>query len=190
MTTYKAVMRPVLEYASSICSPLAYSTSINKLHVIQNTALRTATGCIQDTHIQHPHDKTRTLPIHEHLQFHASQFKQKTQHPTHPLHKHTTYFNTPRLKNTFQQFPLHTSIISSYLATRGNNKILRTPPPHISSSEEILPASLDAPLPNYICFRELKYLATFQHAVMKSRKCNLTSVQLVQFPPEVVRCNA
>ena len=26
--------------------------------------------------------------------------KQKTQHPSHPLHKHTTYFNTPRLKNT------------------------------------------------------------------------------------------
>ena len=26
-----------------------------------------------------------------------------------------------------------------YLATRGNKKILRTPPPHISSSEDILP---------------------------------------------------
>ena len=27
-------------------------------------------------------------------------YKQKTQHPSHPLHKHTTYFNTPRLKKT------------------------------------------------------------------------------------------
>ena len=34
---------------------------------------------------------------------------------------------------------LHTSIVSRHLATRGNNKILRTPPPHISSSEGILP---------------------------------------------------
>ena len=34
---------------------------------------------------------------------------------------------------------LHISIVSRHLATRGNNKILRTPPPHISSSEEILP---------------------------------------------------
>ena len=33
---------------------------------------------------------------------------------------------------------IHTSIVSRHLATRGNNKILRTPPPHISSSEEIL----------------------------------------------------
>ena len=34
---------------------------------------------------------------------------------------------------------IHTSLVSMHLATRGNNKILRTPPPHISSSEEILP---------------------------------------------------
>ena len=134
---------------------------INKLQVMQNAALRTATGCTQDTNIQHLHDETLTLPIHEHLQLHASQYKQKTQHPSHPLHKHTTYFNTPRLKKTLflttaatqQTFPhtvtttdiktnmrhIHTSIVSRHLATRGNNKILRTPPPHTSSSEEILP---------------------------------------------------
>ena len=34
---------------------------------------------------------------------------------------------------------IHTSIVSRYLATRGNNRILRTPPPHNSSSEETLP---------------------------------------------------
>ena len=34
---------------------------------------------------------------------------------------------------------IHTSIVSMHLATRGNNKILRTPLSHINSSEEILP---------------------------------------------------
>ena len=34
---------------------------------------------------------------------------------------------------------IKTSIVSRHLATRGNNKMLRTPPPHISNSEEILP---------------------------------------------------
>ena len=34
---------------------------------------------------------------------------------------------------------IHTSIVFTHLATRGNNKILRTPPPHIGSSKEILP---------------------------------------------------
>ena len=125
--------------------------------------MRTDTGCTQNTNIQHLHDETLTLPIHEHLQLHASQYKQKTQHPSHPLHKHTTYFNTPRLKKTIfndgrytTNIPtdphtvtatdiktnvhhLHTSIFSIHLATTDINKILRTPPPHISSSEEILP---------------------------------------------------
>ena len=35
MATYKAVMRPALEYASSVWSLLASSTSINKLQVMQ-----------------------------------------------------------------------------------------------------------------------------------------------------------
>ena len=159
MDTYKVVMRPAREYASFVWSPIASSTSINRLQVMQNAALRTVTGCTQATNTQDLHDKT--LPIHEHLQLHASQYKQKTQHPSHPLHKHTTYFNTPRLKTlflttaatqqTFSQSPtqslqqtfkqtcavIHTSIVSRHLATRGNNKILRTPP-HISSSEERL----------------------------------------------------
>ena len=58
MATYKAVMRPSLEYAFSVWSPIASSTSINKLQVMQNAALRTATGCTQDTNIQHLHDET------------------------------------------------------------------------------------------------------------------------------------
>ena len=67
MVAYKAVLRPALEYASSIWSPLASSTSISILQVMQNAALRTATGCTQDTHIQHLHDETIILPIQEHL---------------------------------------------------------------------------------------------------------------------------
>ena len=73
----------------------------NKLQVMHNAALRTATECTQDTNIQHLHDETLTLPLHEHMQPNASQYKQKTQHPSHPIHKHTTYFNTPRLKTLF-----------------------------------------------------------------------------------------
>ena len=46
------------------------------------------------TNIQYMYDETFILPIHKHLQLHASQYKQKRQHPSHPLHKHTTYFTT------------------------------------------------------------------------------------------------
>ena len=75
----------------------------------------------------------------EHIQLHASQYKQKTQHPSHPLHKHITYFKTPiRLKHYIQQLPLHNTHSTAAPLARGKNKILCTPPPHISRIEDIL----------------------------------------------------
>ena len=50
---------------------------INKPKVMQNAALRTATGCTQDTNMQQLHDETLTLHIHTHLQLHTSQYKHK-----------------------------------------------------------------------------------------------------------------
>ena len=79
VATNKAVMRPTLEYASSIWSPMASPTSINKLQVMQNAALRACTGCTHDTNIQHLHDETNILPIQKHLRLHASQVRQKAQ---------------------------------------------------------------------------------------------------------------
>ena len=152
-------MRPALEYASSVWSPIAFSTSINKLQVMQNAALRPATGCTQDTNIQHLHDKTLTLPIHEHLQLtiqteNTTSITSPTQ--THNILQHSTaknFFNNGRYTTNIPTDPhtvtttdiktnmrhIHTSIVSRHLATRGNNKIIRTPPSHISSSEKRLP---------------------------------------------------
>ena len=114
MAPYKAVRRSALEYSSSIWSPLESSPSINKLQVMQNAALRTA-----------PHNahKTQTyMTKHSYFPYTSSYsstrtIQTKTQHPSHPLHKHTTYFNTPRLKKlsfttaatqqTFPQTPTH-----------------------------------------------------------------------------------
>ena len=76
---YKAVMRLVLGYASSVWLHIASMTSITTL----NAAFRTATGCTQDTSIQHLHDGTL---IHEHQHLHASQYKHTPHHPSHPLH--------------------------------------------------------------------------------------------------------
>ena len=71
--------------------------------------------------------------------------------------------NSKRLgQQTFQQTPhshynrhktntchIHTSIVSRHLATRGNNKILRTPPPHtLAALKRYFTASLVTPLPN------------------------------------------
>jgi hypothetical protein len=84
--TYKAITRPTLEYASTIWYPIVSKTNIEKLQTIQNTALRTATGCTKDTNTQHLHEETLVLPLKEHLTLHASQLKQKAKNPKHPLH--------------------------------------------------------------------------------------------------------
>ena len=147
MATYKVVTRPTLEYASSIWSPMASPTSINKLQVMQNAALRACTGCTHDTNIQHLHDETNILPIQRHLQLHASQIRQKAQYPSHPLYRYTTHNTSQRLMKptTFNNSRYTTNIptdpctVSQHLAARDNNKILRTHPPQVSSTEENLP---------------------------------------------------
>ena len=161
VATYKAVMRPTLEYASSIWSPMASPTSINKLQVMQNAALR---ACTHDTNIQHLHNETNILPIQKHLQLHASQVRQKAQYPSHPLYRYTTHNNSQRLMKptTFNNSryttniptdpctvttadikanmrDIHTTIVSQHLAARDNNKILHTHPPQVSSTEDNLP---------------------------------------------------
>ena len=90
--TYKAVMRPALEYASSVWSPISSSTSIDKLQVMQNAVLRTVTGCTQDINTQHLHDETLTMPIHEHLQLHNTNRK----HNIHRIASPTQTHNIPQ----------------------------------------------------------------------------------------------
>ena len=131
---------------STIWSPNASETNIDKLQIVQNTALRIATGCTHDTNTQHLHDETNVLPIHQHLQLHASQIRQKAQHPTHPLHQLTIHPHTLRLKKqttfnnincttnidthpdtvTQQQISanstqIHTSIVQTHLLQRNHN---------------------------------------------------------------------
>ena len=157
-------MRPTLEYASSIWSPMASPTSINKLQVMQNATLRACMACTHDTNIQNLHVEISILSIQKHLQLHASQVRQKAQYPSHPLHRYTTHNTSQRLKKptTFNNsryttniptdpctvtttdikanmHDIHTSIVSQHLAARDHNKILRTHPPQVSSTEENLP---------------------------------------------------
>src|SRR5207244_5875770 len=49
LAIYKALTRPIIEYASTIWSPIVKPTNIAQLQTTQNTALRIATGCIADT---------------------------------------------------------------------------------------------------------------------------------------------
>ena len=96
MATYKTVIRPALEYASSIWSPLASSTSINKLQAMQNAALRTATGCTRaptDPHLTIQTANTTSItsppPTYNILQHSkAKHYFQHNKHSHRPPHSH------------------------------------------------------------------------------------------------------
>ena len=164
IATYKAITRPILQCVSTIWSPLASDTNISKLQITQNTALRIATGCTRDTNTEPLHDETHTISIREHLQLHASQKRQKSQQPTHPLHYITTQQTTPRRKkqttynntdyttnidtnpNTLDDAKImknmkhiHTTIVSTYLNNRQHNKVTNTTPLTVHYSETTLP---------------------------------------------------
>ena len=81
--------------------------------------------------------------------------RQKAQYPSHPLHRYTTHNTSQRLMKPTniptdpctvttadikaKMRDIHTSIVSQHLAARDNNKILRTHPPQVSSTEENVP---------------------------------------------------
>ena len=61
-----------------------------------------------------------------------------SQRPLHNQHSHIPPHSHYNIHKTNMRH-IHTYIVSRHLSTRGNNKILRTTPSHISSSEEIVP---------------------------------------------------
>ena len=164
VATYKAITRPILEYASTIWSPIASTTGITKLQTIQNMALRIATGCTSDTNIQHLHNETSILPLNAHLKLHSSQLRQKSQHPTHPLYKFTVLTENERHKkqtifdknnnytvNINMKSDLicedliqsnlkliHSHIVSNHLSQRPPNKVLQDQTPSVSPAELLL----------------------------------------------------
>ena len=85
------------------------------------------------------------------------------QRPLHNKHSHRpphSHYN--RLKTNICH--THTAIISRHLATRGKNKILRTRPTHIISSEEILPRFTRRTLAQFRTNKS-SYLKSYLHKV-------------------------
>ena len=165
LNTYKTVTRPVLEYASTVWSPMLSEKQTNRLQIVQNSALRVATGCTADTEITHLHDETNVLPIKDHLRLHSSQLRQQVQHPDHTLHrltrqpkqkrykKQTTFDNNNSYTMNLDTNPdqtndktikenmktIHTRLVDTYLRQKPKNPLLNDNPPDIDQTEEALP---------------------------------------------------
>lgn len=60
VTAYKTICRPVANYAAPISTPHLSKTQWENLQTTQNAALRTATGCLAITNVDHHHWETQT----------------------------------------------------------------------------------------------------------------------------------
>jgi hypothetical protein len=163
LTAYKAIVRPHLEYANTIWSPIISDTNLNKLQTVQNAALRLASGCTRDTNLQHLHCETQTLPIRDHLKLHASLLRDKSHDVHHPLfpclissppkrvmketifHNNAFTLNLPTDPTNLNKQTIsanskiiHTTIVQGYLSTLQPNKLLNKSPPDIHPSESSL----------------------------------------------------
>jgi hypothetical protein len=164
LVTFKALIKSLITYAAPVWFPNASPSAISKLQTIQNSALRIATGSLQMASASHLHSEAEVLPVAEHLSLLCSQYLASALRPHHPSYPIVTQTSGPRpMKHTLQtrflpsvshlleegSLPpdsystalgtLHSSAVSSYLASAAPNKVLLTPAPSVSSSELSLP---------------------------------------------------
>ena len=158
--TYKAIGRSILEYAVPIWSPIISTSCWDRLQVVQNQALRVATGCLAMTSIDHLHRETKVLPLKEHGEMLTKQFLLSCQLPGHPGNRviNTPAPNRPKRKPTnlkyreeIQHLPpitdkaslksnnkrIHTETVQKVIANYPDNKVLNTRPPEVNDKEEI-----------------------------------------------------
>lgn len=171
IATYKTITRPILNYAAPIWYPLASRSAVASLQVIQNSALRLATGCLKMASIDHLHIETGVLPLSAHLDLACSQFLVSALQPNHPSFQYVAAAPGERpMKPTLQsrfgylvapllvdgRLPagsygdakrtLRREIASRTAELAENNRVLAAPPPSIAPEEATLPRPFRATL--------------------------------------------
>ena len=96
LSTFKALIRPLLDFGAPIIYPNASKTSIEGMQRVQNKCLRVALGCHQMASIQHLHSKAKVLPVADHLNLLSSQFLAKALSPEHVSYTTVTLPDGPR----------------------------------------------------------------------------------------------
>ena len=162
-TTYKAISRPVVNYAAPIWTPAFRDTHWSKLQAAQNSSLRVITECTKMTHINEVHRETKLLPVKEHIMMLSRRFLLQTQQTNHPNQQwnHTdppqrlmkpTLISChqdsiePLLTNTEGWYKsgiksIHTTALSNTINGYEPNKVSQRILPAISPDERRLPRS-------------------------------------------------
>ena len=84
---YKAITKSTLNYAAAAWAPNLSETNWKRLETRQNDALRTTTGCVRMSPVDHLRLETKCLPIRENCKMIATQFAIAARNNHHPCHK-------------------------------------------------------------------------------------------------------
>ena len=86
LSTYKAINQSILNYGCPIWTPNLSDTHWQDLQSCQNAALRTATGCVKMSKVDHLHAEAKIMPVREHNEMLSKQYLLATQQADHPNH--------------------------------------------------------------------------------------------------------
>ena len=100
---FKAIVSPFFDFAAPIVYPQYSSSSLHRLQLVQNRALRHITGAHLASSIDHLHAETDLLLVEPHLRLLSSQFLARTLQPGHPSHETVLLPPGPRpMKSTLR----------------------------------------------------------------------------------------
>ena len=168
MATYKSLISSLITYACPIWYPNISHTSVNKLQVLQNSALRIATGCVKMTSSDHLHSETKVLKVEEHLKMISFQLLATCLQPNHPSRQVVIADPGPRDKKTtlkkacYDQIgdllvtdpvsqegyivdikearrEIHTRAVEMAISSRSPNRVLGGAAPDVDVAETSLP---------------------------------------------------
>ena len=157
LMTYKAIGRSVANYGAPVWSTNASATSIGKIQIAQNEALRIATGSHKMSSIDHLHNETEMLTVKQHSDLLSAQYLVQCLDPDHACHNITTMDVSPRqMKHTLhtRHYPtvqpmlaatkketlqaVHTEAVTRAINNQQPNRVLHNRPPPISLEEDTL----------------------------------------------------
>ena len=147
----------VHHYAAPVWSTNASPSSIDKIQIAQNEALRIATGAHLMSSIDHIHSEAKMLKVSEHSDLLSAQYLVQCLDPDHVCHNITTMYPRPRqMKQTLNTKHLqsiqplladtkkeslqavHTEAVNKARNSQKANRVLNDRPPSISSEETSL----------------------------------------------------
>ena len=110
LMTYKAVGRSIVDYAAPVWSTNASNTSMEKIQVAQNEALRISTGAHKMSSIDHLHCEAQMLKVTEHSDLLSAQYLVKCLDHENVCHNITTLDQPPRMMKHTLYSKHHTTI--------------------------------------------------------------------------------